>query len=419
MPVCTRAMALRVCEPVPCDALPPAPAASEALSAPPSPPLEPTPALVVAAPPRSPALNPTNASTALKASTRLALDKENVAQAANSASCAVPAPASDRAAAAAAPAPAAPIAAPPQACAAGLTEAQLAKAVKEGWNVSASAGQGEMSYPPTDALEAFAGGDAQAVERLCAAPKALSGAADDWLAAAEALAEVRRAAARHASVLVDAGAQAGEQQSQQQPGVHEQQEGNEGGEEERVVTPLVTLLPLVAKLVKNPRSSLARVACLCAADLFKAHANVVLATDEGSRLLDELLNKAAHAKRFLAEEAAAALSVMSETAAPSVAMRAACAKAAKAKAPKVRARAAECLQAAAPRAAGSELLADMAELLPCCAKLLVDKEPASRASARAVLPALCAAVKASDAHWEAVCVEQLSPAAARDVLKAT
>lgn len=295
--------------------------------------------------------------------------------------------------------------APQAAHASGMSEAQLAKAIKEGWNVNAIAGQGELEYPSTEELQPFED-DGVATERLVAAPAALENVNGDWMGAADALANVRRVAAHHPALLAE-----------EEDQVEEEDDG------ECVQAPLVTLLPLVAKLVKNPRSTLSRVACLCSGDLFKSHAGAVLRCEEGSKLLDELLNKAAHAKRFLAEEAAAALKAMAESAAPELALVSSEGKSAAAKAPKVRARAAKCLQTAASRADRPTLLKVLPSLLPTAAKLLVDRDADARAAARATLPMLRAAVaegaEAKGEAWEAALKQHLSPVAIRDVLKAT
>mmetsp|Transcript_8667 Transcript_8667/g.31958 ORF Transcript_8667/g.31958 Transcript_8667/m.31958 type:complete len:324 (+) Transcript_8667:164-1135(+) len=273
-----------------------------------------------------------------------------------------------------------------------LTEEQLAKARKEGWNVDAA--PVEVEHPPTDKLEDFDDAEVPSAGELVEELQAVA----EWARQSMALLALRRLAVfrpRHIS-------------------------GS-----------LAEFTPLVTKCVKSPRSSLSRAALMAASNLAPLYSLPPASEGVGDvpgtslelavPLVGELLGKAANAKRFLGEIAEASLMSFCASPAHRKVLDLLLLPKVKHNSPKVRAKVAICIEHVLSAMSAEEI--GVEEMLPLAATLQSDKDPEARQAAAKMLGRLHtvhAAQKSEGGEgWDALCQRLLEATRASAVLKAT
>eukprot|EP00958_Prasinococcus_capsulatus_P012310 scaffold1223_cov380-Prasinococcus_capsulatus_cf.AAC.10 len=264
-----------------------------------------------------------------------------------------------------------------------LTEEQLAKARKEGWNVDAAPvevgrppaalsafcsrglwGSGavtlavlaQVEHPPTDKLEDFDDAEVPSAGELVEELQAVA----EWARQSMALLALRRLAVfrpRHIS-------------------------GS-----------LAEFTPLVTKCVKSPRSSLSRAALMAASNLAPLYSLPPASEGVGDvpgtslelavPLVGELLGKAANAKRFLGEIAEASLMSFCASPAHRKVLDLLLLPKVKHNSPKVRAKVAICIEHVLSAMSAEEI--GVEEMLPLAATLQSDKDPEARQAAAKML----------------------------------
>ncbi|KAL5222642.1 hypothetical protein ABZP36_027355 [Zizania latifolia] len=203
---------------------------------------------------------------------------------------------------------------------------------------------------------------------------------------------------------------------------------------ERLQEHLESLVPLIVKSVKNPRSAVCKTALMTCADIFKAYGDLLV--DSIDPLLVQLFLKASQDKRFVCEAAEAALISMTSWIAPS-ALLPKMQPYLKNRNPRIRAKASVCFSKSVPHF-GVEGIKEygLDKLVQIAATQLSDQLPESREAARKLALELqvfyekfqasssgevdgTPDVQSDAESWEAFCQSKLSPLSAQAILRVT
>ncbi|XP_015698149.1 uncharacterized protein LOC102712941 [Oryza brachyantha] len=197
---------------------------------------------------------------------------------------------------------------------------------------------------------------------------------------------------------------------------------------------LETLVPLIVKSVKNPRSAVCKTALMTCADIFKAYGDIMV--DLIDPLLVQLFLKSSQDKRFVCEAAEAALVSMTSWIAPSVLLPK-MQPYLKNRNPRIRAKASMCFSKSVPRFGVVEINEfGMDKLVEIAATQLSDQLPESREAARKLALELQAfyeksqtlssgevdttpATSPDSESWESFCQSKLSSLSAQAILRVT
>ncbi|CAK9157481.1 unnamed protein product [Ilex paraguariensis] len=199
---------------------------------------------------------------------------------------------------------------------------------------------------------------------------------------------------------------------------------------EAMVGMLESVIPLIVKSLKNPRSAVCKTAIMTSADIFNAYSDDII--DSLDLMLLQLLLKSSQDKRFVCEAAERALIAMTTWASP-ILLLPKLQPYLKNRNPRIRAKASMCFCRSVPRLGVDGIKAygiDM--LIQIAATQLSDRLPESREAARILLLELQAVYEKSNVFtptsvpedperstWEHFCQSKLSPLNAQAVLRVT
>lgn len=219
----------------------------------------------------------------------------------------------------------------------------------------------------------------------------------DWVLVCEALNNVRRLSLFHKKLMLDM---------------------------------LGTLISLVVKSLKNPRSAVCKTACMTSSDIFKAYGDEMI--DSLDPLLVQLLLKSSQDKRFVCEAAEGALISMTTWVSPALLLPK-LQPYLKNRNPRIRAKASMCFSQSVPRLGIEGIRAyGIDKLIEIAVSQLSDQLPESREAARTLLLELhsiyekCHVLNTNAVSedsevtsWEHFCQSKLSPINAQAVLRVT
>ncbi|KAG6534919.1 uncharacterized protein LOC121991367 [Zingiber officinale] len=202
--------------------------------------------------------------------------------------------------------------------------------------------------------------------------------------------------------------------------------------EEKLLEILGSVIPLIVKSLKSPRSAVCKTAIMASADIFKAYNDKVI--DSIDSLLVQLLLKSSQDKRFVCEAALAALIAMTTSVSPTLLLPKLLPYLTD-KNPRIRAKASICFSKSVPRLGTEGIKAyGIDKLLQIAASQLSDQLPESREAARTLAIELQTVYVNSQASfprnedsldpmdtesWEAFCHAKLTPLRAQAILRVT
>ncbi|KAH7660148.1 CLASP N-terminal domain-containing protein [Dioscorea alata] len=199
---------------------------------------------------------------------------------------------------------------------------------------------------------------------------------------------------------------------------------------ERMIEMLGSVIPLIVKSLKNPRSAVCKTAIMTSADIFKVYGDVII--DSVDPLLVQLLLKSSQDKRFVCEAAVTALIAMTTWVSPSLLLPK-LQPYLKNKNPRIRAKASMCFSRSVPRL-GIEGIKSYGidKLVQTAASQLSDQLPESREAARVLALELQSVYEKSQASptedsnevenadsWESFCQAKLPPLSAQAIIRVT
>lgn len=200
---------------------------------------------------------------------------------------------------------------------------------------------------------------------------------------------------------------------------------------EKLLENLNSILSLIVKSLKNPRSAVCKTAIMTSADLFKAYGDCMI--DSVDPLLVQLLLKSSQDKRFVCEAAERALISMTTWVSPTL-LLSKLQPYLKHKSPRVRAKASMCFSRSVTQMGMDGIKSyGVDKLIQIAASQLSDQLPESREAARVLALQLQAAYEKSNAlliedsepskdrggSWKDFCQSKLSPLIAQAVLRVT
>ncbi|KAJ7970871.1 ARM repeat superfamily protein [Quillaja saponaria] len=199
---------------------------------------------------------------------------------------------------------------------------------------------------------------------------------------------------------------------------------------EAILNMLGDVITLVAKSLKNPRSTVCKTAIMTSADIFSAYNDLII--DSLDPLLVQLLLKSSQDKRFVCEAAERALVAMTTWISP-ILLLPKLQPYLKNKNPRIRAKASMCFCRSVPQLGAEGIKAyGIDKLIQTVAPQLSDQLPESREAARNLLleiqniyekfhilaPAIVSE-HSEMSSWENFCHSKLSPLSAQAVLRVT
>ncbi|WOK96634.1 hypothetical protein Cni_G05341 [Canna indica] len=200
--------------------------------------------------------------------------------------------------------------------------------------------------------------------------------------------------------------------------------------EDKLLEILGSVIPLIVKSLKSPRSAVCKTAIMASADIFKAYNDKVV--DSVDPLLVQLLLKSSQDKRFVCEAAVAALIAMTTSVSPMLLLPKLLPNLTN-KNPRIRAKASMCISRSVPRLGMEGIKAyGIDKLIQIAASQLSDQLPESREAARTLAMELQTfyvnsqvspsedSLELVDADsWEAFCHAKLTPLSAQAILRVT
>lgn len=201
---------------------------------------------------------------------------------------------------------------------------------------------------------------------------------------------------------------------------------------EAMLEMLETIISLVVKSLKNPRSAVCKTAIMTAADIFKAYGERIV--DTMDPMLLQLLLKSSQDKRFVCEAAERSLTAMTTWVSPALLLPK-LQPYLKNRNPRIRAKASMCFSRSVPNL-GADGIQEygLEKLIQIAASQLSDQLPESREAARALIVELQTVhdkkstvatgenpeeTTTTASSWEQFCQSKLSPLSAQAVLRVT
>ncbi|XP_074580370.1 uncharacterized protein LOC141836746 isoform X1 [Curcuma longa] len=199
---------------------------------------------------------------------------------------------------------------------------------------------------------------------------------------------------------------------------------------EKLLEILGSVIPLIVKSLKSPRSAVCKTAIMASADIFRCYNDKVV--DSVDPLLVQLLLKSSQDKRFVCEAAVAALIAMTISVSPTLLLPKLLPYLSN-KNPRIRAKASMCFRRSVSRLGMEGIKAyGIDKLIEIAASQLSDQLPESREAARTLAIELQAiyvnsqtslnegSAELVDAEsWETFCHAKLTPLSAQSILRVT
>ncbi|XP_042470817.1 uncharacterized protein LOC122053037 [Zingiber officinale] len=199
---------------------------------------------------------------------------------------------------------------------------------------------------------------------------------------------------------------------------------------EKLLEILGSVIPLIVKSLKSPRSAVCKTAIMASADIFRCYNDKVV--DSVDPLLVQLLLKSSQDKRFVCEAAVAALIAMTISVSPTLLLPKLLPYLSN-KNPRIRAKASMCFRRSVSRLGMEGIKAyGIDKLIEIAASQLSDQLPESREAARTLAVELQAiyvnsqtslnegCAELADAEsWETFCHAKLTPLSAQAILRVT
>ncbi|CAA7409711.1 unnamed protein product [Spirodela intermedia] len=192
---------------------------------------------------------------------------------------------------------------------------------------------------------------------------------------------------------------------------------------EKLLDMLASVVAMVVKSLKNPRSAVCKTAIMTSADIFKVYCDQII--DSLDPLLLQLLLKSSQDKKFVCDAAERALVSMTTWVSPSQLLPK-LQPYLKHRNPRIRAKASLCFCRSVPQL-GVDGIRDYGidKLIQVAAAQLNDQLPESREAARKLVVELHSVFMAAppppppDDSWEGFCRSKLSPLSAQAILRLT